>query len=239
MLPCYHVTMLPCHHVTMSPCCQVRYEALQWKVDPHCAIALLLEVPPWGVMLRLGDYACCQLLCNVQAELGRDLGISLLPPHQGRPRERGKGAVLPSGTYTPSPSGCLGAGRARRRKPHKSPQWLGPAFSAESMELPQLLAAPIQCSSAHPLRATAPPSPSCRRASPPVRYYSSSTLTRRLPACIRCVILHGASLCSSSPLESESISGDVGVPHPSPGAQRSTGGAARVNYQQTMLMPYV
>ena len=84
-----------------------------------------------------------------------------------------------------------------------------------------------------------PPSPSCRRASPPVRYYSSSTLTRRLPACIRCVILHGASLCSSSPLESESISGDVGVPHPSPGAQRSTGGAARVNYQQTMLMPYV
>ena len=136
---------------------QVRYGALLSKADPHCAVALLGEVPPWGVMLRLGDHACCQLLCNVQAELGRDLGISLLPPHQGRPRERGKGAVLPSGTYTPSPSGCLGAGRARRRKPHKSPQWLGPAFSADSMELPQLLAAPIQCSSTHPLRATAPP----------------------------------------------------------------------------------
>ena len=41
------------HHVTMS---HVRYGALQWKVDPHCALALLGEVPPWGVMLRVCVY---------------------------------------------------------------------------------------------------------------------------------------------------------------------------------------
>ena len=35
---------------------QVRYGALLSKADPHCAVALLGEVPPWGVMLPLGDH---------------------------------------------------------------------------------------------------------------------------------------------------------------------------------------
>ena len=87
MLPCYHVTMLVVTNAST-------HEALQWRVAPHCAVALLEEVPPWGVMLRLSDHACCQLLCNssVTSEPSSTGGISLLPPlHQGRPRERGRG----------------------------------------------------------------------------------------------------------------------------------------------------
>ena len=77
---------------------QVSYGALLSKACPHCALALLGEVPPWGVMLRLGDHACCQLLCNVRAELSRSIPDQCrltkdgrAPPHQGRPREKREG----------------------------------------------------------------------------------------------------------------------------------------------------
>ena len=108
---------------------QVRYGALLSKADPHCAVALLGEVPPWGVMLRLGDHACCQLLCNVRAELARSIPDQRrltkdvrAPPHQGRPREKRDGGEqssneLSSGSPTGSTPGSK-AGRARARKPY-------------------------------------------------------------------------------------------------------------------------
>ena len=53
--PCYRVT--PCYkYATCYTMLQVRNRALLWKADPHCAVALLGEVPPWGVMLPLGDH---------------------------------------------------------------------------------------------------------------------------------------------------------------------------------------
>ena len=61
-----NVTMLPYSHVTST----LRGLSVEGG-SALFALALLEEVPPWGVMLRLGDHACCQLLCNVRAELGR------------------------------------------------------------------------------------------------------------------------------------------------------------------------
>ena len=114
------------HHVT--PCSStLRGPSLEplSKADPHCAVALLGEVPPWGVMLRLGDHACCQLLCNVRAELSRSIPDQCrltkdgrAPPHQGRPREKREGGEqssteMSSGSPTGStPGEREGASRA-------------------------------------------------------------------------------------------------------------------------------
>ena len=70
---------------------QVRYGALLSKADPHCAVVFLGEVPPWGVMLRLGEHACCQLLCNVRAEPANPFRIGTASPRTAAGEEGGGG----------------------------------------------------------------------------------------------------------------------------------------------------
>jgi hypothetical protein len=68
---------------------QERYWGVLWKVDPRCAVALLGERFPRGVSccaLAI-DHACCQLLCNVRPELGRDLPPAALPKTAAGERE--------------------------------------------------------------------------------------------------------------------------------------------------------
>ena len=92
-------------------------------------------------MLRLGDHACCQLLCNVRAELSRSIPDQCrltkdgrAPPYQGRPREKREGGEQSSTEMSSGKSHGVDAGRARGRKPHNwITRWRGmPGQTRES-----------------------------------------------------------------------------------------------------------
>jgi hypothetical protein len=54
---------------------QVRYEALLSKADPHCAVALLGEVPPWGVILSRSHACSCGILSSLAAGCFYPVGL--------------------------------------------------------------------------------------------------------------------------------------------------------------------